>query len=250
MMKKKIFKKSLKKPEKIILQLSQNESPNNQSNQIPEDKKLDKPNKTLKINSRKLRKKFTKKNPSIFHFTLDSFFIFDPSDKDTYDKYKSNLNIIKPKAEDILALNTEIENINNSLSKDKKDDYISLSPSLYKAISNFKSNKIELNDIEKFILEKIENTDDRAKLSCRKIASMYSEQTGKIIHKTHVNNIMRKKLGFHYVKTSIKTAKINSKENLLFSFCFIKIIIRCIKLGYHILFQDESSIICKNNHYR
>lgn len=82
-MKKKIFKKSLKKPEKIILQLSQNESPNNQSNQIPEDKKLDKPKKTLKINSRKLRKKFTKKNPSIFHFTWDSFFVFDPSDKDT-----------------------------------------------------------------------------------------------------------------------------------------------------------------------
>ena len=247
---KKIFKKSLKKPEKKMIKNPQNESLNNPSKHIPEDKSLYKPNKALKKNSRKSRKNYTKKNPSIFHFSLDSFFIYDPSDKDTYDKFKSNLNIIKPKEDDILALNKEIGDINKTLSNVKKDDYISLRPSLYKAISEFKSNKIELNDLEKFILEKIENIDDRAKLSCRKLALMYSEQTGKIIHKTHVNNIMRKKLGLHYIKTSIKTSKINTKENLLFSFCFVKILIRCIKLGYHILFQDESSIICKNNHYR
>jgi len=60
---------------------------------------------------------------------------------------------------------------------------------------------------------------------------------------------MRKKLGLHYIKTNIKTKKILSKKNLLISFCFIKVIIREMKIGFKILFQDESSILCSNNNF-
>ena len=109
--------------------------------------------------------------------------------------------------------------------------------------------KFKRSELESFILDKISNTKDRSKITCRNIAELYTQETGKVVHKTKVNNIMRNKLGLHYIKTSIKTTKILNKKNLLISFCFIKTIIRAIKMGYKILFQDECSILCSNNNF-
>ena len=57
-------------------------------------------------------------------------------------------------------------------------------------------------------------------------------------------------MGYHYLKTTIKTSQILEKENILIAFAFIKIITRCIKLGYKIIFVDESGIMNGNNNYR
>ena len=86
-------------------------------------------------------------------------------------------------------------------------------------------------------------------LSCRKIAEDYYQKTGNKTNRTTVNNIIRNKLGFHYLKTCIKNNKINNKENLLIQFAFIKIIVGCISKGFKIIFCDETGIMNKNNNY-
>ena len=52
------------------------------------------------------------------------------------------------------------------------------------------------------------------------------------------------------MKTTIKTSQILEKENILITFAFIKIITWSIKLGYKIIFVDESGIMNGNNNYR
>ena len=61
---------------------------------------------------------------------------------------------------------------------------------------------------------------------------------------------MRNRLGLHYVKTCIKNKRLDSKESKFLSFGFIKTVIKAIKLGFKILFQDESIILCSNNNFR
>ena len=56
-------------------------------------------------------------------------------------------------------------------------------------------------------------------------------------------------MGFKYLKTKPKTNKILETQNLLISFAFIKIICRCIKLKFHIIYCDESFLQNKNNNY-
>lgn len=56
-------------------------------------------------------------------------------------------------------------------------------------------------------------------------------------------------MGFRYLKTHPKTNKILEKKNILLSLAFIKIIARCIKLNFHILYCDESFLQNRNNNY-
>lgn len=218
---------------------------------LKKNKKVEK--KTKDTLNNKIRKKFKKlhrKLPSIFYFTINSKFVFDPSDNEIYRKFSSNLNSIKPKLNDINFLDNKIEELAFEISSEQNDKYLSLSKTTYESIIKFKAVKNEKSEIEKFIIKQLENNPDRSKLTCRNLAALYSKESGKVIHKSQMNNIMRKKIGLHYIKTSLKTSKINSKKNLLFSFCFIRIVIRAIKLGFKILYQDESSILNSNNNYR
>ena len=48
---------------------------------------------------------------------------------------------------------------------------------------------------------------------------------------------------------SIKNEKINDENNVIFSFCFIKLIIKCMKLNFKLIFVDESSVQSYNSNY-
>lgn len=56
-------------------------------------------------------------------------------------------------------------------------------------------------------------------------------------------------MGYSYLKSTIKNSKIIERENTLIAFAFIKIITRCIKLGFKIIYLDESGLISGNNNY-
>lgn len=206
--------------------------------------------KSVHKNVRKSFKKIYRKLPSLFYFNIKSKFVFDPSDKNLYQKFTSNLNLIKPKLNLRNFLTSKIEELSLEITNDKTEKFINISKSTYESIIKFKLAKHEKSEIEEFILKQLKDNPDRSKLTCRNLASLYTQETGKIIHKSQMNNIMRRKIGLHYVKTSLKTNQINSPANISFSFCFVRIILRAIKFGFKILFQDETSILNSNNHYR
>ena len=56
-------------------------------------------------------------------------------------------------------------------------------------------------------------------------------------------------MGFRYLKSTVKTKKLLGRESIMNSFAFLKVITRCIKLNYTIIYCDESSFQNNNNNY-
>ena len=198
--------------------------------------------------SKKFRKR-TRKNPDFFHININSHFIYDFNNFPLILSKFPNRKRVIPTKEDIIFLSNKISEL--ELSQDKnKPEYITLSKEIFESIDKFHSFQFQPNDKELFILNEIQNCNDRSKISCRNLAELYANKTGKKISKSQVNNILRNKLNFHYVKTSIKTKKLDTKRSKFLSFCFIRTVIKAMKLGFKILFLDESIILCSNNNFR
>ena len=100
-----------------------------------------------------------------------------------------------------------------------------------------------------FIREKFETEKNRSELSTRKLAKAFLDETGIHTNRQTVSEIIRNKLGYTFRKSKIKNNKINSKENTLITCSFLKIISRCIYLGFKIIYCDESGFTNKNNNY-
>ena len=94
------------------------------------------------------------------------------------------------------------------------------------------------------------NKNNRTQFTLRKLAKQYKEETGIEISKSTIHNYLRKRMGYKYMKSTIKTDIILKNDNLLISFAFIKIIARCLKLGFSIIYCDESYIQSQNNDMR
>ena len=54
---------------------------------------------------------------------------------------------------------------------------------------------------------------------------------------------MKNSLSLSYLKSTVKTSKINNEAGIIGSFYFIKSVIKCLSLGFEILFVDETSIL-------
>ena len=127
---------------------------------------------------------------------------------------------------------------------------INIEDCIYEILKNYNSGKKELSNMAKFLLKRINESDNRASLSCRKLAKDYQTITGNKVGKSTVNNILRKELGLKYLKTTFKNNYLNREPGILDCLCFIKIIQKCMKLGFRLIFLDESKIETTNNHYR
>lgn len=106
------------------------------------------------------------------------------------------------------------------------------------------------NEIDLFIKNKINNSTNRTDITCRKIAKSYYEETGRYICKSSVNNIIKNKLGYRYIKTTYKSNYLRSKEENILCLCFIKLFARLIKLNFEIIFLDESKVESINSHLK
>lgn len=204
----------------------------------------------------KSHKRINKKSPKyISHITIDSVFIFDFKNPDKYFHNIKDKNLIKFNKNEYLFLKQKIIDLKNLKSQANETNnenkiYIELDSFQINQINNFFNIKPKENDVIKFVRNKLNQNIQIEKLSCRKLARMYLNETGKTISKTYINNILKNKLNLSYLKTCIKTTKVNSDVGIFSSFLFIKSIVKCLKLGFKILFLDESSIMSQNNNYR
>jgi len=94
-----------------------------------------------------------------------------------------------------------------------------------------------------WINDKINSNSSREKISCRKLSKLYYDENNKKLSKTKIHKIIKNKLNLRYLKTNIKTSKCLSSNSIFMCFCFIKIIVRVIRLGFTLLYMDESSLL-------
>ena len=189
------------------------------------------------------------KNPRITSIQSGYKFIYD---LDTFIHYFSSIedkNSLKLKTTELDFLKEKINEL-----KFKNDinplKIINIPYELFSKISTFCPKIDEKDEAVLYIKKLIESQREKGYLSCRRIAHKYFEDTGKKISKTKVNNIMRNKLGLKFLKTTIKNNKINCNKNILISLCFIKIIVKCLKQKFHLIFVDESIIQPNNNNFK
>lgn len=189
-------------------------------------------------------------NPSINHFSIDSFFIYDQIDSFKYFESLSDKNKIKLNQNEISFLTDIYDQIKLFKGIKEGDKIISLDSKVYDSIISYFKIDVPKSDLSKFLEKKILNSKNRAKLSCRKLANEYFKETGIKVGKSTVNNKIRNELGFHYLKTTLKRNSIKQSSGIVGNFTFIKIFTRCLKLGFIPIFLDETKIELNNNHYK
>lgn len=216
-------------------------------------KKKSNPQKHLKkriIFKNKLSFKKEKLNPSITRFNINSSFFYDIDEIDKYLSTVSNKNFVKVNNKELELLNQKIQDLELLKECENSSKFISINKKVLEKIRSYVKIKEMSDPLTKFVKNKMEKKEIRSLLSCRKLAKMYEQETGLKTNRTTINKIIKNKLGYHYTKTTLKNPKINLTRNKLISFCFIKIIIRCIYLGFRIIYIDESSITNKNCNFR
>ena len=186
----------------------------------------------------------------ITKFNIESQFYYDINEIDIYFAKIKDKNCIKVNDKELESINEKIDEI--QLFKDSKNStkFITIKKDIFNCIQNY-IKRVEIKDpLTEFIKSKFTNEEIRSSLSCRKLVTMYEQETGKKTNRTTVNKIIKNTLGFRYLKTTTKCPKINLVENKNISFAFIKIVARAIMLGFNIIFLDESNITNKNSNYR
>lgn len=207
-------------------------------------------NKTfIGIKTQKYDKCF-KDNPKINYFNLDSFFIYDQGDFiDYYDSLKQK-NLIKLNQNEISLLQNEINNIQLVKSIKENETFLEMPKNLLDSLNQLKQSINIESEAEIFIKSKIDNCTNRSEITCRKLSKLYTESTGKYISKSTVNNIIRDKLRYRFLKTTYKSNFLKSNKGTVLCLCFIKVFCRLVKLGFEIIYLDESKIELRNTHLR
>lgn len=190
-------------------------------------------------------------NPLINRINLNSHFIFDQFDYIKYFKSLKNKNLIKLSDIEITFLKSVTKDILQKInSYNNNNNIFYINENIYNNLINYNNIYVEPDERALFFKKVILENKNRANLSCRKLANLYFLTTGNKIGKSTVNNILRKQLDFHFLKTSPKSNFLKKESGILSCLCFLKAFVRCIKLGYQPIFIDESKIELINNHFK
>lgn len=160
--------------------------------------------------------------------------------------YFINKNIAKINNSELYVLINEV----NKIEEDDEQNYIYLPLDELYEINKYISSKPKGNKFIDWLNTKNNNDETRQKLSCRKLSKDYFKEKGKSISATYIYYTLKNKLNLKYLKTAIKSKKLINNISIFLCNCFIKIISRAIKLGFNILYLDESIILSNNNKYR
>lgn len=211
---------------------------------------LSKRNKIFTKKKRFISTQFKKKK-HISYININSHFIIDLKNPLQYFIILNNKNLIKFKSTEYIFLKQTIQDLSlkiNSGSIDK--NFVEIPKNICQDINNYFKVNTKKNKIEQFIEKKLIENKSRNSFSCRKLANSFFEETGERVSKTYINNILKNNFKLSYLKTPIKTHLINNDVGIFSAFYFIKSIIKCMSLGFKLLFLDESSILSINNNYR
>ena len=227
-----------------ILELNENENIYEIQELKNEDKTNDTKNKASSL-------KIIINNPLLTHFNQDSHFVYDIDTVNVYISKVNNVNQLKLNDSEIDIIKTKIKLLQKEKECYKKNKIVYIEKGLAFDVESFMQEKIDSKDELTIFLEKtLTKNDERVNLSLRKLAKEYKDKTGLNVSKSTVHNYLRKKLGYKYLKSTVKTDEIIKNKNILISLSFIKIISRCLKFNFSIIFCDETYIQSRNNNLK
>lgn len=192
-----------------------------------------------------------KENPMITHFNQNSFFVYDLNEVYDYLHKIKNKNNLKLNDSEVQLLQNKILQLEKEKEIDKGNSIIYIDINLANDLDSFKKDKYESKDqLKLFLLNEFNKSQNRSQLSVRKLAKKYEAETGNKTSKSTIHNCLRKKLGYKYLSTTVKNNLLLHNDYLLMTFAFIKIVIRCLKYDFSIIYCDESFLQTKNNNMK
>lgn len=187
----------------------------------------------------------------ITHFNQESHFVYDIDTAKNYLSKVNNANSLKLNESEIEIILKTINKIKNKKEHEKGEKIIYIEKKLAVEVELFMREKIDSKDeLTIFLSKQLNDENDRTKISLRKLAKKYEEEKGIKKSKSTIHNYLKKKRGYKYLKSTIKTNEILQDSNILISLAFIKIISRCIKFDLNIIYCDESYICSNNNNIK
>lgn len=202
------------------------------------------------ISKNKEFSKCFKENPNISHFNLDSFFIYDQQDLIDYFDNLTQKSSVKLNKEEISFIHDKIDEIELIESYNHSESFIFIKEKFLDNLNNLKLYKKPESEVEIFVKNKIKNCANRAEITCKKLSNLFFEFSGKSVSKSTINNIIRNRLGYKFLKTTYKNNFLKSKNGTILCLCFIKLFTRILKLGFKVIFLDESKIELNNTHLK
>lgn len=149
------------------------------------------------------KNKIRKKNPNISFFNLDSNFIYEPRYCSHLYRLLKNAYNMKLNINDLSFIEKYAEKIMPNNDLNNKNNYIDIPEDIYLYFEQ--RVKIYSKGDEK--TRKIKDLIDclnGIKISCRKLAELYISRYKEKISKTVVNQILKNKLGYKFLKLMLK----------------------------------------------
>ena len=200
---------------------------------------------------KKIKAEIRKKNPNISHFDLNSSFIYESKLSYFYYNKLSNKNLMKPKDDTINLLKLSINSLKENEKKDKKESTIKIPYPFWEYFEEMEKRPKILSKREKAINELVSQGNKNLNISCRRITQKYNENfPDDHISKSTVYRILTNKLEYCFRKTSIKNEVLLSKNSIRQVYFVLKILLRCMKLNFEIIFLDESNFSTNNNNFK
>ena len=194
------------------------------------------------------KNKIRKSNPNIFYFNIDSVFIYECRYCLFHYKNLIDYNKMKPVQEEINKLKSVID---TCAPKETDNNFVYINPSFYSIIKNIKRIEPKKDESAATIKRIILNNQQHGHISIRKITEIFNDfakkNEEKTISKSKVHRIIKNVLKLSYRKTNIKTNKLIDDLTLKYSFFFLKVFIRALKLNLIPIYIDEAGFTNENN---
>ena len=167
------------------------------------------------------------------------------------DKSKKNLHPNESEFSKFIEEINKIEEIIGNNDLKKNDNSIEILDNYYQSLKNYFVPIANIkNDYASNILEIIkEFRRKEIKISLKHISVKYKEKFKQEISLMTISRVLRHKLNYHFLKTSIKNPIINNNNYKFMLAIFIKSIFRIIKLGLKLMFIDETGMQLLNNNF-
>ena len=197
----------------------------------------------------KLKNHIRRHNPDVFHFNLDSKFIYESRYCSFFFIKLSVKNKMKPNQEELNFLIDYEKNFSLNTNKEENQNYIFIIKDYFHYCRSQKIIKPIL-DNRALQIDSLLKARRNEKISCRKLSELYFNTYNKNISRQTINRILRNQLGFKYLKIIVKNKKILKENSIAQSFFVLKILIRHLKFWRDIIYIDESTFYTKNNNYK
>ena len=165
-------------------------------------------------------------------------------------KKLKDLNELKLQNSDINIFRNEIYMISELIKTRSTPKYIGLLPYFYNQIINMKEIKKGNTIYAKRIKKIFDEYDGTKKLTLRAISIKYQNSYHEKISTMTISQVLKNQLNMHYRKTKLKNPKLTEQNYILMTYLYLKLISEVLKLGFNLIFVDETGFHLNNNNLR